>query len=119
MSRIETIPELIAYKRDGHEMDEGLISKVVSNIVDGSMSPVQIGAWLMACQINGLSSKETAYLTERMAFSGEHFVAEPDRVDKHSTGGVGDKMSLILAPLLRAAGLRVPMLAGRGLAHTG
>jgi pyrimidine-nucleoside phosphorylase len=54
-----------------------------------------------------------------MAFSGEHFPAEPDRVDKHSTGGVGDKMSLILAPLLRAAGLRVPMLAGRGLAHTG
>ena len=119
MSRIETIPELIAYKRDGNEMDEGLISKVVSNIVDGSMSPVQIGAWLMACQINGLSAKETAHLTKRMAFSGEHFVAEPDRVDKHSTGGVGDKMSLILAPLLRAAGLRVPMLAGRGLAHTG
>ncbi|MGY8669887.1 MAG: thymidine phosphorylase [Candidatus Poseidoniales archaeon] len=119
MPKLWTIPEIIAHKRDGNEMDQGLISTVVSRIVDGSMSPVQIGAWLMACQINGLSPDETAYLTEKMAFSGEHFVAEPDRVDKHSTGGVGDKMSLILAPLLRAAGLRVPMLAGRGLAHTG
>lgn len=96
-----------------------MISKVIYSLSGESISPVQIGAWLMACQINGLSPNETAYLTERMAFSGEHFPAEPDRVDKHSTGGVGDKMSLILAPLLRAAGLRVPMLAGRGLAHTG
>ena len=114
-----TIPEMIAHKRDGNEMNKDMISSVIHSILNESMSPVQIGAWLMACQINGLSPDETAFLTEQMAFSGEFFDAEPDRVDKHSTGGVGDKMSLILAPLLRAAGLRVPMLAGRGLAHTG
>ena len=83
------------------------------------MDPVQIGAFLMACRIHGLSQDETAHLTERMAFSGESFEPAPGRVDKHSTGGVGDKMSIILAPLLAAHGLTVPMLAGRGLAHTG
>ena len=73
----------------------------------------------MACQINGLNSEETYHLTTSMLESGESLPLNPGAVDKHSTGGVGDKMSIILAPALRACGATVPMLAGRGLAHTG
>ena len=73
----------------------------------------------MACQINGLSSDETSDLTLAMLDAGERMEQRTGRVDKHSTGGVGDKMSIILAPALRAAGATIPMLAGRGLAHTG
>ncbi len=73
----------------------------------------------MACQINGLSPEETSNLTLAMLNAGERMAFFSGRVDKHSTGGVGDKMSIILAPALRAAGATVPMLAGRGLAHTG
>ena len=72
----------------------------------------------MACQIRDLNEKETLFLTKHMIQSGEHFEASKLRVDKHSTGGVGDKMSLI-QPCLHASGFVVPMLAGRGLAHTG
>ena len=79
----------------------------------------QLGAFLMACQINGLSTQETSDLTSAMLNAGDRMEAVQGRVDKHSTGGVGDKMSIILAPALRAAGATVPMLAGRGLAHTG
>ena len=109
--------DVIAKKRDGRPLSEQDISLVVHMVPQ--MDPVQIGAFLMACRIHGLSPDETAHLTERMAFSGESFEPAPGRVDKHSTGGVGDKMSIILAPLLAAHGLTVPMLAGRGLAHTG
>ena len=73
----------------------------------------------MACQINGLSPEETSNLTLAMLNAGEKMETQAGRVDKHSTGGVGDKMSIILAPALRAAGATIPMLAGRGLAHTG
>ena len=73
----------------------------------------------MACQINGLDAQETTYLTKAMLDQGERLPPRDNAVDKHSTGGVGDKMSLILAPALRACGAVVPMLAGRGLAHTG
>ena len=73
----------------------------------------------MACQINGLNTEETYHLTTSMLESGESLPLNPGAVDKHSTGGVGDKMSIILAPALRACGATVPMLAGRGLAHTG
>ena len=73
----------------------------------------------MACQINGLSPEEISDLTLAMLNAGEKMEQQTGRVDKHSTGGVGDKMSIILAPALRAAGATIPMLAGRGLAHTG
>ena len=73
----------------------------------------------MACQIRGLESSEISNLTSAMLHAGKVLETEVGRVDKHSTGGVGDKMSIILAPALRAAGATVPMLAGRGLAHTG
>ena len=109
--------DVIAKKRDGRPLSEQDINLVVHLVPQ--MDPVQIGAFLMAYGIHGLSQDETAHLTERMAFSGESFEPAPGRVDKHSTGGVGDKMSIILAPLLGAHGLTVPMLAGRGLAHTG
>ena len=73
----------------------------------------------MACQINGLSTDETSSLTSAMLSAGQKMQVAKGRVDKHSTGGVGDKMSIILAPALRATGATIPMLAGRGLAHTG
>ena len=73
----------------------------------------------MACQINGLSSEEISDLTLAMLNAGEKMEQRTGRVDKHSTGGVGDKMSIILAPALKTAGATIPMLAGRGLAHTG
>ena len=90
--------DVIAKKRDGRPLSEQDINLVVHMVPQ--MDPVQIGAFLMACRIHGLSQDETAHLTERMAFSGESFEPAPGRVDKHSTGGVGDKMSIILAPLL-------------------
>ena len=118
MSR-PTVPDIIAWKRDGQAFDEPMIQRFIEGLLCGDVASEQVGAWLMACQINGLTAEETALLTKHMATSGATFTPSPGRVDKHSTGGVGDKMSLILAPCLAAAGLVVPMLAGRGLAHTG
>ena len=113
------VPDLIAWKRDGHAFDEAMIQRFIEGLLCGDVAPEQVGAWLMACQLQGLSPTETALLTKHMATSGATFDATQGRADKHSTGGVGDKMSLILAPCLAASGLVVPMLAGRGLAHTG
>ena len=118
MSR-PTVPDIIAWKRDGQAFDEPMIQRFIEGLLCGDVASEQVGAWLMACQINGLTAEEIALLTKHMATSGATFTPSPGRVDKHSTGGVGDKMSLILAPCLAAAGLVVPMLAGRGLAHTG
>ena len=118
MTRL-TIPDIIAWKRDGQEMTESMIEKIVLATKNNSIAPAQLGAWLMACQIRDLNEKETLFLTKHMVQSGEHFEPSELRVDKHSTGGVGDKMSLILAPCLHASGFVIPMLAGRGLAHTG
>jgi len=111
------MPEVLAAKRDGLELSSEDFQYLCNNIED--IPREQLGAFLMACQINGLSSKETSNLTRAMLNAGEKMQREPGRVDKHSTGGVGDKMSIVLAPALRAAGATVPMLAGRGLAHTG
>ncbi len=119
MSTNHSVPDIIAWKRDGHAMDDGMITTMVHGLLDGRVSKEQVGAWLMACQLQGLTAEETALLTERMASSGAVLERRAGRVDKHSTGGVGDKMSLVLAPCLAAAGHTVPMLAGRGLAHTG
>ena len=114
---MRTMPEILALKRDGKSLaseDFGFICKNINNI-----PREQLGAFLMACQINGLSPKETSMLTEEMLNAGQRMQVATSRVDKHSTGGVGDKMSIVLAPALRAAGATIPMLAGRGLAHTG
>ncbi len=114
---MNTMPEILALKRDGKELVTEDFQYICKNI--DAIPREQLGAFLMACQINGLSPEETSNLTSSMLAAGQSMQIEPGRVDKHSTGGVGDKMSIILAPALRAAGATVPMLAGRGLAHTG
>jgi pyrimidine-nucleoside phosphorylase len=113
---------LIAHKRDGGELTQAQIQDLVSGVVDGSLGDAQLGAFLMAVCCNGMTRDETTRLTLAMRDSGQVLahpqVARP-KVDKHSTGGVGDKVSLLLAPLVAAAGLAVPMVSGRGLGHTG
>ena len=114
--------DLIREKRDGRELSAKEIAHLVSGYTTGEIPDYQISAWLMAALIRGLTRAETAALTDSMLHSGEildltEFSAP--KVDKHSTGGVGDKTSLVLAPLVAAGGLVVPMISGRGLGHTG
>jgi pyrimidine-nucleoside phosphorylase len=114
--------EIISKKRDGRELDKEEISSVISGYARGEIPDYQVAAWLMAVYIRGLSEREMADLTEVMLASGDRIPLDevPDKkIDKHSTGGVGDKISFIVAPLAAACGLRVPMLSGRGLGHTG
>jgi len=111
------MPDILAAKRDGEELSATDFQYICNNIMQ--IPREQLGAFLMACQINDLSTQEISDLTRAMLNAGDRMEASLGRVDKHSTGGVGDKMSIILAPALRAAGATVPMLAGRGLAHTG
>ena len=114
--------DLIRQKRDGGMLDRAAIDFFVSGVTDGSLPDYQASALLMAIVLRGMSSEETAALTDAMVRSGVR-VHYPDidgtPVDKHSTGGVGDKTSLILAPLAAACGAYVPMMSGRGLGHTG
>ncbi|MCC7061702.1 MAG: thymidine phosphorylase [Planctomycetes bacterium] len=113
---------LIAKKRDGSELTTAEIRDLVSGVVDGSLGDAQLGAFLMAVCCNGMTPPETAALTLAMRDSGrvlQHTNVTRPKIDKHSTGGVGDKVSLLLAPLVAAAGVAVPMVSGRGLGHTG
>ena len=112
---------ILAKKRQGGVLSEQEIRAVVAGATDGSRSEAQLAAFLMAAAIQGLDGRETHDLTMAMLESGEQWglAAEvPDLVDKHSTGGVGDKVSLILAPLLAACDVPVVMLTGRALGHT-
>jgi pyrimidine-nucleoside phosphorylase len=114
--------ELIRRKRDGKELSREEIEFIVSGYTRHEFPDYQISAFLMAALIRGLSKAETAALTEAMLHSGQvlDFSDLPGKkVDKHSTGGVGDKTSLIISPVVAAAGLKVPMISGRGLGHTG
>jgi pyrimidine-nucleoside phosphorylase len=114
--------DLIQKKRDSGEHTREEISYLVSGYTKGEIPDYQMAAWLMAVWIRGLSPAETAALTEVMLHSGEvvdHSYLPMKKVDKHSTGGVGDNTSLILAPIVAAGGLAVPMISGRGLGHTG
>jgi pyrimidine-nucleoside phosphorylase len=116
------IADVIRKKRDGHELSRAEIAHLVDGYTRGEIPDYQVAAWLMAAVLRGLTRAETAALTDSMLHSGQvldlsEFAAA--KVDKHSTGGVGDKTSLVLAPLAAAGGLVVPMISGRGLGHTG
>jgi pyrimidine-nucleoside phosphorylase len=114
--------EIIAKKRDGHRLSRDEISFFVRSYLEGTVKDYQMSALLMAIYLKDMDFEETAALTEIMLESGAAVsFPGPDSVyvDKHSTGGVGDKVSLILAPLVAACGVKVPMLSGRGLGHTG
>jgi thymidine phosphorylase len=113
--------EVIRRKRDGHALTREEIDFLVAGITDGSLSGAQVGALAMAMFLRGLDTRERVELTEAMTRSGEVLEWDLDRpvVDKHSTGGVGDKVSLMLAPIVAACGGAVPMISGRGLGHTG
>src|SRR6516162_7806831 len=116
------MPELIRRKRDGGELSHDEIEYLIGSFTQGTVPDYQVAAWLMAVYLRGLSRPETADLTDAMMRSGEVLdlsTIDGKKVDKHSTGGVGDKTSLVLAPLVAAGGLVVPMISGRGLAHTG
>src|SRR5258706_5624190 len=114
--------DLIRKKRDSQEHSREEISFLVSGYTRGEIPDYQMSAWLMATWIRGMSGAEIASLTEAMLHSGE-LITFPElpgkKVDNHSTGGVGDKTSLVLAPIVAAGGLYVPMISGRGLGHTG
>jgi pyrimidine-nucleoside phosphorylase len=113
--------DLIRKKRDSGEHSREEINFLISAYTRGEIPDYQMSAWLMAVWIRGLNQVERATLTEAMLHSGEvvdHSDLPAKKVDKHSTGGVGDKTSLILAPIVAAGGLVVPMISGRGLGHT-
>src|SRR6202042_2381815 len=116
--------ELIRRKRDGGELSAEEVSELVAGIADESVSDAQVGALAMAIFLQGMTAAERVALTGAMTRSGEVLdwsdagLAGPV-LDKHSTGGVGDKVSLLLAPIVAACGGAVPMISGRGLGHTG
>lgn len=113
--------ELIRRKRFGQAHSREEIRYLIRTYTSGQLPDAQLSAWLMAVCFRGLNSEETFWLTEEMRDSGRRMDLSRfgKTVDKHSTGGIGDKTSLILAPLVAAAGVKVPMMAGRGLGHTG
>ncbi|NBB73664.1 MAG: thymidine phosphorylase, partial [Bacteroidetes bacterium] len=113
---------LLAAKRDGHSLSPDAIHQLVHGYTAGAVPDYQMSAFLMAAFLNGLDREEAAALTDAMLHSGTvlNLSATPGtKVDKHSTGGVGDKVSLILAPIVASCGVPVPMVSGRGLGHTG
>jgi pyrimidine-nucleoside phosphorylase len=113
---------LIERKRDGKHVEPGEFRALANAYAAGHIPDYQMAAFLMACFLRGLDRAETHALTEAMLHSGERLdlaYLEKPRIDKHSSGGVGDKVSIVLAPLIASLGVTVPMMSGRGLGHTG
>ena len=116
------VPTLIEKKRDGHELSAEEIGGLIEGFTHGEVADYQMSAWAMAVFFRGMTAAETQHLTTAMMESGnvlEYPKGSPPKVDKHSTGGVGDKISLVLAPLLACENVWVPMVSGRGLGITG
>jgi pyrimidine-nucleoside phosphorylase len=114
--------ELIRKKREGNQLSAKEIEYLIDNYSTGQIPDYQFAAFLMATYIRGMNKTETAHLTRSMLNSGKvtNLKEIPgEKIDKHSTGGVGDKTSLILAPIVASLGINVPMISGRGLGHTG
>ena len=109
--------QILARKRDGLALSSAEIAHFIQTYTSGGIPDYQMAAMAMAICCRGMDEAETAALTEQMLLSGEVLAGEdlPSRVDKHSTGGIGDKSPLIVAPLLACCGLKVPMISGRGL----
>src|SRR6202163_441223 len=116
------VTDLIRRKRDGAELQPHEIEFLVKGYTRDQIPDYQMSAWLMAVLLRGMTRAELAALTETMLNSGQVLDFSElgaAKTDKHSTGGVGDKTSLIIAPIVAAGGLYVPMISGRGLGHTG
>ncbi|HEX9639610.1 MAG TPA: thymidine phosphorylase [Acidobacteriota bacterium] len=114
--------DFIRAKRDGEELSAAAIQEFVRNLVAGRVPDYQASAFLMAVYFQGMSEAETHALTEAMTTIGTDLDLKPasgTKIDKHSTGGVGDKTSLVIAPIVASAGILVPMISGRGLGHSG
>src|SRR5215212_493369 len=116
------IPSLIQHKRDGNALEPEDWKRLIREYTDGRVPEYQMSALLMAVVFQGLSTEELSALTDAMLASGDRLrFDQHDRpvADKHSTGGIGDKVSLLLAPMVASCGVAVPMMSGRGLGHTG
>ena len=119
---VRTPAEIIRMKRDGLTLNRNDIACIVDGATDCSLDDSQLGAFLMAAFLNGLDKNESHDLTDLMRSSGKTLNLshlDAPKVDKHSTGGVGDKTSIIVAPVVASCGVIVPMITGRGLGHSG
>jgi thymidine phosphorylase len=116
------VPSLIEKKREGQELTADEINGLISEFTAGKIPDYQMSAWAMAVFFRGMTPEETRHLTHAMMNSGrvlEYLKDSPPKIDKHSTGGIGDKTSIVLAPLLACDQAWVPMISGRGLGITG